>query len=91
MSTSSGRGDLAPYDDPRPPPPPRDADVDYRAKYLIEKAKHQYVLQRQDELRDELEQLRTEYEAEYVGKENALDEVLRAKFGSTAETLTRGP
>lgn len=88
---SSGR-DLAPHDDPRPPP--RDAasaGSDYRALYLVEKAKYRFVLQRRDELRAELERLGAEYEAEYLGKEHALDEVLRAKFGSTAEALTRGP
>lgn len=36
-----------------------------------------------DELRDELGQLRSECQAEYQGKERALDSVLRAKFGAS--------
>ncbi|KAF7309987.1 INO80 complex subunit 1 [Mycena indigotica] len=58
-----------------------------KVMYLITKAKHQYALQRHDELRNELYAVRAElsyYESE---KEIALNNLMREYFGPRAEHL----
>ncbi|EJD51282.1 hypothetical protein AURDEDRAFT_149897 [Auricularia subglabra TFB-10046 SS5] len=75
---------------PVPAPAPR-PQKDYRAAYLIEKAKYRYATEQRDALQRELAQLRAEYEAAYGEKEVALDNVLRAQFGSTADSVLSTP
>lgn len=66
---------------PAPAPAPPRPQKDYRAAYLIEKAKYRFATEQRDALQRELAHLRAEYDAAFGEKEAALDNVLRAQFG----------
>ncbi|KAH7102997.1 hypothetical protein BKA62DRAFT_698271 [Auriculariales sp. MPI-PUGE-AT-0066] len=59
----------------------------WKAAYLIEKSKSRWIKRERDSLFDELDRYQREEGTAYYDKERALDEVLRANFGSAASEL----